>query len=453
MESLSVIQWLEKRKQLFLFVCNCKCPPFLQSFLFVYYIFIPLNIDSSSFFLFKRSFILGENSRKKLNKQGVEVKGFLILMDWNLKATSSDFTEFVQETVSNADTDIINGNESNSYKLVNSIGDFRVDLKLGQVGNSGELPSNKWKEPRVLKMESSSSSSKKFRPTNIGTHPVVCLVDECNTDLSNCRDYHRRHKVCELHSKTAEVMINGLKQRFCQQCSRFHSLEEFDNGKRSCRARLDRHNRRRRKPQPDPLSHSRSYFSNYQGSQMLPFSGLQVYPSTSVVKTTWPESRYLNLKQPPAKQNLLLGSSSSNYREGKQQCSFLQGKNQTPAKASICQPVLGGVAPFSEGNGGCQSMLCDRLTTQVRDSDCALSLLSSPLLHTSGIGLSNMVQPQSFPLVQSLDPSLQDHIIEPMGSVIANGRETTVHGSGIFHMGSGGSSASEPPENLGFHWQ
>ncbi|TYG43759.1 hypothetical protein ES288_D11G044100v1 [Gossypium darwinii] len=423
MESLSVIQWLEKRRQLFLFVCNCK------------------------------SFILGENSRKKLNKQGVEVKGFLILMDWNLKATSGDFTEFVQETVSNADTDIINGNESNSYKLVNSIGDFRVDLKLGQVGNSGELPSNKWKEPRVLKMESSSSSSKKFRPTNIGTHPVVCLVDECNTDLSNCRDYHRRHKVCELHSKTAEVMINGLKQRFCQQCSRFHSLEEFDNGKRSCRARLDRHNRRRRKPQPDPLSHSRSYFSNYQGSQMLPFSGLQVYPSTSVVKTTWPESRYLNLKQPPAKQNLLLGSSSSNYREGKQQCSFLQGKNQTPAKASICQPVLGGVAPFSEGNGGCQSMLCDRLTTQVRDSDCALSLLSSPLLHTSGIGLSNMVQPQSFPLVQSLGPSLQDHIIEPMGSVIANGRETTVHGSGMFHMGSGGSSASEPPENLGFNWQ
>lgn len=218
-------------------------------------------------------------------------------MDWNLKATSWDFTEFVEETVTNADTDIINDDESNSYKLDNSIGDFRVDLKLGQVGNSGELPSNKWKEPRVLKMESSSSTSKKARPTNMGAHPVSCLVDECNMDLSNCRDYHRRHKVCELHSKTAEVMINGLKQRFCQQCSRsllvflvpsvfrgwiiavfldfstvtwlffcrFHSLEEFDNGKRSCRARLDRHNRRRRKPQLDPLSHSRSYFSNYQG--------------------------------------------------------------------------------------------------------------------------------------------------------------------------------------------
>lgn len=31
---------------------------------------------------------------------------------------------------------------------------------------------------------------------------------------------------------------------------RFHSLEEFDEGKRSCRKRLDGHNRRRRKPQP-----------------------------------------------------------------------------------------------------------------------------------------------------------------------------------------------------------
>lgn len=35
---------------------------------------------------------------------------------------------------------------------------------------------------------------------------------------------------------------------------RFHSLVEFDEVKRSCRKRLDGHNRRRRKPQPDSLS-------------------------------------------------------------------------------------------------------------------------------------------------------------------------------------------------------
>ncbi|KAK8703076.1 hypothetical protein V6N13_021406 [Hibiscus sabdariffa] len=374
-------------------------------------------------------------------------------MEWNLRAASWDLSDFVEETETSRDAS--NGNGSSGYRLVSSRGDFRVDLKLGQVGNSREIPSGKWKEPGV---------SNKARPTNTGTRPVSCLVDECDSDLSKCRDYHRRHKVCELHSKTAEVMINGLKQRFCQQCSRFHSLEEFDDGKRSCRTRLDRHNRRRRKPQPDPLSRPRSYLSNYQGSQMLPFSSLQVYPTTTVVKTTWPgvnksasESRCLNPSpkqslNSPVKQNLVLGTSSSNYREGKQ-CMFLQGEDQTLAKASVCQPVLGAVAPFLEGNGSCHSMLCDSLTTQVRDSDCALSLLSSPLSHTSGIGSSNMVQPQLFPLVQSLGSSLQSYGIEPMGSVVANGRETTVHGSRMFHMESGESSGSEAPQALPFHWQ
>jgi hypothetical protein len=34
---------------------------------------------------------------------------------------------------------------------------------------------------------------------------------------------------------------------------RFHVLAEFDEAKRSCRRRLAGHNKRRRKPQPDPL--------------------------------------------------------------------------------------------------------------------------------------------------------------------------------------------------------
>jgi hypothetical protein len=35
---------------------------------------------------------------------------------------------------------------------------------------------------------------------------------------------------------------------------RFHLLSEFDEGKRSCRRRLDGHNRRRRKTQPDAIT-------------------------------------------------------------------------------------------------------------------------------------------------------------------------------------------------------
>ncbi|XP_038987451.1 squamosa promoter-binding-like protein 15 isoform X1 [Phoenix dactylifera] len=36
--------------------------------------------------------------------------------------------------------------------------------------------------------------------------------------------------------------------------SKFHQLSEFDEGKCSCRRRLARHNERRRKPPPGPLS-------------------------------------------------------------------------------------------------------------------------------------------------------------------------------------------------------
>ncbi|XP_020110253.1 protein LIGULELESS 1-like [Ananas comosus] len=81
--------------------------------------------------------------------------------------------------------------------------------------------------------------------------PPRCQADGCRADLSRAKRYHRRHKVCEFHAKAAMVVINGgLQQRFCQQCSRFHSLEEFDDNKKSCRKRLADHNRRRRKLKP-----------------------------------------------------------------------------------------------------------------------------------------------------------------------------------------------------------
>ncbi|KAG9128843.1 hypothetical protein Leryth_009594 [Lithospermum erythrorhizon] len=84
-----------------------------------------------------------------------------------------------------------------------------------------------------------------------GTNYPMCQVDDCKEDLSRAKDYHRRHKVCEIHSKATKALVGDQKQRFCQQCSRFHPLLEFDEGKRSCRRRLAGHNRRRRKIQPE----------------------------------------------------------------------------------------------------------------------------------------------------------------------------------------------------------
>ncbi|KAJ0736873.1 putative transcription factor SBP family [Helianthus annuus] len=74
-----------------------------------------------------------------------------------------------------------------------------------------------------------------------------CQVEGCHVALGNVKEYYRRHKVCEIHSKAPQVVVSGLLQRFCQQCSRFHDVTEFDDTKRSCRRRLQGHNLRRRK--------------------------------------------------------------------------------------------------------------------------------------------------------------------------------------------------------------
>ncbi|XP_044473334.1 squamosa promoter-binding-like protein 3 [Mangifera indica] len=80
-----------------------------------------------------------------------------------------------------------------------------------------------------------------------GVSLPCCQVEKCGADLTDAKRYHKRHKVCEFHSKAPVVIVSGLRQRFCQQCSRFHELSEFDEAKRSCRRRLAGHNERRRK--------------------------------------------------------------------------------------------------------------------------------------------------------------------------------------------------------------
>ena len=72
-------------------------------------------------------------------------------------------------------------------------------------------------------------------------------VATCETDLTPLKEYHQRYKICEFHLKVHSIVREGKRQRFCQQCGRFHDLSEFDGDKRSCRARLQRHNARRRK--------------------------------------------------------------------------------------------------------------------------------------------------------------------------------------------------------------
>uniref|UniRef100_A0A1D1XPS6 Squamosa promoter-binding-like protein 12 n=1 Tax=Anthurium amnicola TaxID=1678845 RepID=A0A1D1XPS6_9ARAE len=98
---------------------------------------------------------------------------------------------------------------------------------------------------------------------------AMCQVEGCGADLSQAKDYHRRHKVCETHAKASKALVGNVMQRFCQQCSRFHLLQEFDEGKRSCRRRLAGHNRRRRKTHPDAVANGTSFTDDNASSYLL----------------------------------------------------------------------------------------------------------------------------------------------------------------------------------------
>lgn len=203
----------------------------------------------------------------------------------------------------------------------------------------------------------------------------------------------------------------------------------------------------------------------FSGASLLPFSSSHMYPSATVVKPTWTgvvnteadarrynEHHRLNL---PDERNLFLQSPSSSYKTGKQ-FTFLQGDNptfnsQTSSEASVSQPLLG-TANLSDRSGASHNGFHDRSTTQ--DSDCALSLLSSPTTQTSGISLSQMMPPSSMPLVRSLGTSLHNHSVEPMESVlVSSDQDDNVHCPGVFHLGYDGSAASDTPQTIPFHWE
>ncbi|XP_050218750.1 squamosa promoter-binding-like protein 1 [Mercurialis annua] len=124
-------------------------------------------------------------------------------------------------------------------------------------------------------MDEDVKCGKKTKFIGNGSTPAVCQVEDCRADLSNAKDYHRRHKVCDTHSKASRVLVGKAMQRFCQQCSRFHLLQEFDEGKRSCRRRLAGHNKRRRKTHPENLANGGS-LNDEKGSSYLLISLLRI---------------------------------------------------------------------------------------------------------------------------------------------------------------------------------
>ncbi|KAL6888646.1 hypothetical protein ACP4OV_009672 [Aristida adscensionis] len=151
---------------------------------------------------------------------------------------------------------------SPSSAVVVSSGEPEIGLKLGKRTYFEDAcggPSVK-STPSATGAVTPASSTKKAKVAQ-NTQNSYCQVEGCKVDLSSAKEYHRKHKVCETHTKAPKVMVAGLERRFCQQCSRFHALSEFDQKKRSCRRRLNDHNARRRKPQTEGISFGSSRLS------------------------------------------------------------------------------------------------------------------------------------------------------------------------------------------------
>ncbi|XP_017413913.1 squamosa promoter-binding-like protein 9 isoform X1 [Vigna angularis] len=205
---------------------------------------------------------------------------------------------------------------------------------------------------------SSSSSSKKGRGGSVQpAQPPRCQVQGCNADLSGAKAYYSRHKVCAMHSKSPTVIVAGLEQRFCQQCSRFHLLSEFDQGKRSCRRRLAGHNERRRKPPPSSMLTSRngrlssSIFADNNGRAGGFLMEFASYPKLTL-RNTLPT---------PRSAEPLPGNHAATWQTGSDTPSefFMHGSGSGGTS------FLGSKHPFVESYTG------------VTDSNCALSLLSN----------------------------------------------------------------------------
>lgn len=90
-----------------------------------------------------------------------------------------------------------------------------LSLKLGKQAYFENASAGNATKPSVSMME--SRATRKRCQNTPSSH---CQVEGCNIDLSNVKDYYRKHRVCESHSKSPKVIIGGIERRFCQQCSR-----------------------------------------------------------------------------------------------------------------------------------------------------------------------------------------------------------------------------------------
>lgn len=145
--------------------------------------------------------------------------------NWNPKAWDWDSVRFAAKPL---DADILQlGTTTSSEQQQKQKSANHFNLKTNSVDEDDSLRLNLAGGFNSVE-EPVSRPNKRVRSGSPGSsiYPM-CQVDNCKEDLSNAKDYHRRHKVCELHSKSSKALVGKQMQRFCQQCSRLLLLRSY----------------------------------------------------------------------------------------------------------------------------------------------------------------------------------------------------------------------------------
>ncbi|KAL0388715.1 UNVERIFIED_CONTAM: Squamosa promoter-binding-like protein 7 [Sesamum radiatum] len=144
-------------------------------------------------------------------------------------------------------------------------------------------------DEQLAEEESALPGKKRARMVRVsGGAPVRCQVPGCEVDITELKGYHKRHRVCLRCANASAVVLDGesksvrmfgrcgfiafMMSSFSSQWRTasklapftdsslhfrvfleywFHLLSDFDEGKRSCRRKLERHNNRRRRRPSD----------------------------------------------------------------------------------------------------------------------------------------------------------------------------------------------------------
>nr|CAD1820193.1 unnamed protein product [Ananas comosus var. bracteatus] len=354
-------------------------------------------------------------------------------MDWDAKLSPWDLSEFDQ--ASDATMGSMVGGSGGGGK------NCSVDLKLGGLGDFAPAAPEKWREQSAKAPPSAAPSKRARGPGGSSQAAASCLVDGCNSDLSSCRTTTAGTRSAKSTPRPPSSWSAARSRDFASSAA-----AEFDEVKRSCRKRLDGHNRRRRKPQPEPISpgilfsnqHQATQFSNYPPI----FTAAATEPSwASIMKAEENDAipLYPHPHHPPLqlvdRTQTIPASFSSAFKEQKR-FPFLQEKDDTAL------PVRPALKPVPHG-----------LAQVLDSSDCALSLLSSPPTAQNS-SITNAI-PMGQSMVSAVhyggsgDFSASGFSCdENAGSVVlvpdAGGSELQHHCQAMFHGGGGGRGGKGP---------